>query len=78
MMDIEAFTKNLEAEFEDMKPGTLMPDTNYKTIQGWSSMHALIIIAFIDTHFNIILSGTDLRSASSVRDLYNLVIEKSN
>ena len=48
MTTIEEFTKGLEVEFEDVEPGTLSPDMNYKNIKGWSSMHALIIIAFVD------------------------------
>ncbi|MGZ4035230.1 MAG: acyl carrier protein [Bacteroidia bacterium] len=75
-MSIEEFTKNLEAEFEEVTPGTLTPDTHYKNIKGWSSMHALIIIAFVDAQFNTILNGTDLKSAQTIRDLYTIVTEK--
>ena len=78
MMTVEEFTKNLEAEFDEVKPGTITPDTNYRSIQGWSSMHALIIIAFVDANFNIILNGTDLKSTETIRDLYNLVKQKTN
>lgn len=76
MISIEEFTKGLEVEFEDVEPGTLTPETNYKNIKGWSSMHALIIIAYVDSNCNIILTGADLKSAQTVRDLYNIVIEK--
>jgi acyl carrier protein len=76
-MNIEEFTQKLEAEFEEVEPGTLTPDTNYKSIKGWSSMHALIIIAFVDAQFDSILNGSDLKSASTIRDLYNIVIEKT-
>jgi acyl carrier protein len=77
VMNIEEFTKSLEAEFEEVEPGTLNPDTHYKSIKGWSSMHALIIIAFVDANFNIILNGADLKSASTIRDLYTIVQEKT-
>lgn len=76
MILIEEFTKGLEVEFEDVEPGSLTPETNYKNIKGWSSMHALIIIAYVDSTCNIILSGADLKSAQTIRDLYNIVIEK--
>jgi acyl carrier protein len=77
MSDIEEFTRKLEAEFEDVEPGTLTPDTHYKNIKGWSSMHALIIIAFVDAQYDTILNGADLRSASTIRDLFTLVKEKT-
>lgn len=75
-MSLEEFISKLEAEFEDMPKGTLKPDTDYRSIKGWSSMHALIIIAFIDINFNITLSGSDLKSTQTVSDLYNLVQQK--
>lgn len=77
-MNIEEFTKELEAEFENVEPGTLTPDTNYKNIKGWSSMHALIIIAFVDSQYDTILSGSDLKSATTIRDLFNIVKEKKS
>lgn len=75
-MNIEEFTKKLGEEFEDALPGTITPDTNYRSIKGWSSMHALIIIAFVDANFNIILTGSDIKNAESIRDLYKIVQEK--
>jgi len=76
-MNIEEFTQKLEAEFEEMEPGTLAPDTVYKSIKGWSSMHALIIIAFVDAEFDTILSGADLKATSTIGDLYNLIKERT-
>jgi len=75
-MDIHEFIKNLEAEIEELPPGTLKPDTDYRKVAEWSSMHALIVIAFVDMHFNVTLSGPDLRKAITVNDLYAIVQEK--
>src|SRR5688572_24915389 len=76
MTTIEEFTSALESEFEDLEPGTLKPDTAYRSVKGWSSMHALIIIAFMDANFDITVTGADLRATNTIRDLYNLVKEK--
>ncbi len=77
-MLLDEFVNKLESEFEDMPKGTLKADTDYRSIKGWSSMHALIIIAFIDITFNITLNGTDLKSTKTVSDLYNLVQQKKS
>ncbi|HWY11771.1 MAG TPA: acyl carrier protein [Bacteroidia bacterium] len=77
-MLLEEFIQKLEPEFEDMPKGVLKPDTDYRTIKGWSSMHALIIIAFVDINFNITLNGSDLRSTKTITDLYNLVQQKKS
>jgi acyl carrier protein len=75
-MSLNEFIEKLEGEFEDLPKGSLSPDTDYRNIKGWSSMHALIIIAFVDINFNLTLNGSDLRSTKTVSDLYNLVQQK--
>ena len=77
-MTLEEFTQELELEFEELETGTLKPETHYRDIEGWSSMHVLIVIAFIDTHYDIILSAAELRDTLSVNDLYKKVQEKTN
>ncbi|MGZ3865164.1 MAG: acyl carrier protein [Bacteroidia bacterium] len=76
MTNIEEFTKKLESEFEEIAPGTIHPDTSYRDIKGWSSMYALIIIAFVDANYDVALTANDLRSSQTIRDLYNVIIAK--
>ena len=73
MVTLDEFTKNIELELDDIEPGTLTPDINYRDLEQWSSMYALIIIAYVDSEFNVTLTGDDLRSCNTVRDLYLLV-----
>lgn len=76
MISAEEFTNQLVTEFEDVEPNTVFPDTNYRDIKNWSSMYALIIIAFIDANFDVQLSAEDLKNTQTVRDLYTIVCEK--
>ena len=76
MISVNEFTEKLEAEFEDLQKGTLTPDTDYRAINGWSSMHALIVIAFVDANFDVLLTGIDLKSTKTINDLYNLIQHK--
>jgi len=77
MIEIKEFTSLLEAEFEDIQPGTLTPEMHYREITDFSSMHALIIIAFIDHQFDVLLKGEDLKKANTIADLYYIVQEKT-
>lgn len=77
-MNVEEFAKKLEAEFDDAEQGSIQPDTDYRTIKGWSSMHALIIIAFIDITYDVTLNGAELKTTNTIRDLYNLVQQKKS
>ncbi len=76
MISIEEFTNQLAGEFEDVDPSTITPDTNYREIKNWSSMYALIIIAFVDANFDVQLNADNLKNTRSLRDLYQIVSEK--
>lgn len=75
-MTLEEFTVNLEKEFEDVEAGTITPDTNYRDMKNWSSIYALIVVAFIDLNFDIILNAKDLKDTNTIRELYNMVKSK--
>lgn len=77
-MEISQFIKKLEAEFEEITPGSLLPETNFRNLKEWSSMHALIIIAVVDTEYNVALNGEDMRSVSTINDLFELVKSKKS
>jgi len=76
MEDIAAFIKTIENEFEELPKETLKPETSFRQIDDWSSMHALIIIALIDSEYDVLLSGEDLRTAETIQDLFNIVKTK--
>lgn len=72
-MEIAEFIGKIETEIEELPPGTLKPDTDYRQLPEWSSMHALIIIALAETEYNVTLTGEDLRGCRTVSDLYHIV-----
>ena len=74
-MDINTFIQQLQTEFEDIPPGFLKPETKITDIEGWGSMHALIVIALIDTEYGVTIKGEDLRKIQSVQELYDMVVE---
>ncbi|MCB0401881.1 MAG: hypothetical protein KDD41_07345 [Flavobacteriales bacterium] len=75
-MDIDGFIKKVEAEIEDLEPGTLTADKDYREIEQWSSMYALILIAMIDTEYGVTLTGEDLKKTYTLRDLYHTIQSK--
>lgn len=75
-MDIKEFIQKLEGEFEDVPKGTLTPATKITDIKGWGSMHALIVIALVDTEYGVTIKGDELKQIQSVQELYDLVQKK--
>lgn len=73
MISLEEFTVQLESELDGMEKGTLTPDTIYHSLDNWSSMYALFVIAYVDSQFDVQLNAEDLKNTSTVRQLYDLV-----
>jgi len=73
-MEIEVFLGKIKAEFnEDYDMGDLGLDDNIKNMDWWSSMHALVIIALIDTEYDVMLEPSQMKSANTVRELFAVV-----
>jgi len=70
---ISVFISKLENELDMLEPGSLKPEVKYRDIPDWSSMYALIIVAFCETEYNVAVTGEDLRKCETVTDLHSLV-----
>jgi len=51
----------------------ITPDTNFRDLPNWSSMNALIILAMFETEFDITITGDNLRSSNTIKDLYGFL-----
>lgn len=62
------------AEAIDMDDSSkITPDTKFRELDDWSSLAALGIIAMADEEYDVELTGTKLRSAETIQDLFNLI-----
>ena len=77
MISLEKSIAHIENELDDLEPGTLTANVNYRDLESWSSMYALIIIAFVDSEFDVTLTGDDLRNCNTITDLHQLVKNRS-
>ncbi|MBU3661116.1 MAG: acyl carrier protein [Flavobacteriales bacterium] len=75
-MNIQEFISIIEDEFDEVETGSLSPETSFRQMEGWSSMHALILIALVDNHFDVLLTGEELRGLNTIQDLYDLLETK--
>lgn len=72
-MNKENFLVGFQEQFEDTDASKITFETKYKDLDEWSSMMALIVIAFVDENYSISLTGDDFKNTSTVEDLYQLV-----
>ena len=72
-MNIEEFIKHIEDEFEDLKPGILKPESNFREAFEWNSINALIMIAMVKTEYNVTINAEDLVKSKTIKDIYTVV-----
>jgi acyl carrier protein len=75
-MSREEFLKGFQDQFDETDASIIGFDTNYKELAEWSSMMALIIIAFIDECFSKTITGDDFRNSNTIEDLYQIITTK--
>ena len=77
-MDIKDFIKKLEQEFDGYETGEITPTSSFKDLKNWSSVHALILVALAEAEYGVNLEASDLKSATTVNDLFQIIEKKSN
>ncbi len=75
-MEIKEFIEKFAEIFDDTDVSTLTPETKFRELDEWSSLTALGVIALADEEFDVELSGTEMRQANTIEDLFNLITSK--
>lgn len=74
-MSVEKFIEQVEEEFEELEEGTLKPESNFREYFEWNSVNALIIIALVDSEYDVTINAEDIQNSETVQDLYNKVMQ---
>lgn len=72
-IEINDFIEKFSQEFAEVKPGEIKADTVFRSLDEWSSMQALIIIAMIDEQYGVTLTAEDMKEVTTVQDIFNKV-----
>ena len=75
-MEIEKFIQNFADQFDDMDVESLTADTNYRDLDGWSSMVALFVMSMIDDEYNVQVDTSEMRQTNTIQELFDLVSSK--
>jgi len=76
-MDKNEFVKNFASQFDDTPEDNVQIETDFRTLDEWSSMIALSVIAMVDEKYNVRITGDDIRSAKTINDLFEIVSKKT-
>ena len=75
-MDIKGFIDNFAAQFYDTPADQIAVDTKFRDLDEWSSLIALSVIAMVDEEYGVTLKGDDIKSATTVKDIFDAVASK--
>lgn len=76
MISLNDFVKGIAEQFEDTDPTTITANTNFKSLEEWSSLTAMTIVAYVKFEFNKSLIAKDINDSETIEDLYNVIIKK--
>ena len=76
MKNLEEFINSFAAEFDDTPAEVFNAKTHFRELDEWGSLLALSIISMVDEEFDVVITGSDIRSCTTIEDLYNIVKSK--
>ncbi len=75
-MTLEEFVNRFAEEFDDTPHELFTADTRYRELDEWSSLSGLSVISMVDDEFDKQITGSDLRKAETIGELYKIIMNK--
>lgn len=75
-MTLDEFISAFAEQFDDTPIEVFKPTTVYRELEEWSSLVALSIISMVDDEMGKQLTGSELRVAGTIENLYNTIQAK--
>lgn len=75
-MTLDEFISAFADQFDETAAETFSPTTVYRELDEWSSLIALSIISMVDDEMGKQLTGSELRTAGTIENLYNIIQAK--
>ncbi len=75
-MEIKEFIQHFAYQFEETSVDCFTPTTRFRDLEEWSSLMALAIMGMVDEEYDVSLSGSEMRSANTIEELFALVKSK--
>lgn len=72
-MEWKDFIEKFAEQYDDVDVTTLNAETNFRELDGYTSLVALLVITMIDEEYNVTVTGDDMKKSVTIGDLFNLV-----
>lgn len=70
------FIVNFADQFDDLDASTISVETNFRELDGWSSMVALSVMAMVDDEYEVQLRADEMRKTNTIQELFELISSK--
>jgi len=75
-MELNEFVSNFADQFDETDASEITVDCHFRELEEYSSLTGMGIIAMAKTQYGKAITGADIRSCTTVEDLYNLINNK--
>lgn len=75
-MEISTFLQNFADVLEDTDVSLIKVDTIFRDLEEWDSLTALSLIAMTDEKYLIKLTGDDIKSSVTLKDVFEIIKNK--
>jgi acyl carrier protein len=75
-MELNVFVKQFADCLMSEDASAIHAQTEFKKLDEWGSMMALIVIAMVDSEYNKTLTAEDIHAAKTIEALFKIVEEK--
>jgi len=77
-MDSQKFIEQFKEQFDFLEDDVVIDSkTEFKNLDDWDSLVALSVIAMADEHYDVKISGDDIRGATIIQDLIDLISSRA-
>ena len=75
-MELKVFLANFAEQFDDTDASEITANCRFRELEEYSSLVGMSIIAMAKTHYGKAITGADIRTCTTVEDLFNLISNK--
>jgi acyl carrier protein len=75
-MEINIFIENFANILDDTDSTMISADTIFRDLDEWDSLTALSLIAMVDEEYSAKLTGEDIKTAVTLKDIFEKIQNK--
>lgn len=76
-MEIKTFLQNFAEMLDDTDAALIIEDSIFRDLDEWDSLTALSLIAMADEEYSVKLTGDDIKSSTTLKDIFEIIKNKS-